>query len=1148
MKTATIFAACFVILSIIFLPIGFTQTRENNIENPQWHLPEGTIARLGKGTVNGITYSPDGTQLVVTSSIGLWVYDARTYEALTLFTGHTDIVSSAAYSADGATLASGSWDNTIRLWNTQTGQPEATLSGHTDRVVSVAFSPDGTTLVSGSWDNTIRLWNTQTGQPEATLSGHTDRVVSVAFSPDGNLLASADQVGRIYLWDVATRQAVATLTGHTEEVTAIVFSPDGNLLVSTSQDGDIRLWDLATRERVDILTAQTTGMTAIVFSPDGNLLASGAQNGDIYLWDVATRQAVATLIGHTAPVHSIAYSPDGTTLVSGSEGGAIRLWDADTRKPIETTISGHAATAQWVTYSPDGSTLAGGSDDGTIRLWDADTQQLKATLLGHTDQVRAVVFSPDGSMLASAGGRDYTARLWDVATGNVLAILTGHTGGVLSVAFSPDGNTLASAGGYRDNTIRLWDVATGQIKAILTGHTSWVRAVAFSPDGTTLASVSGFGDNTLRLWDVATGQIKAILTGHTSWIQTVAFSPDGTTIASAGNDTSVRLWDAFTGEIRAVLTGHTYEVLSVAFSPDGSTLASAGPRTVRLWDATTAHAIVTLTGDVYGTRSVVYSPDASTLASTGADGTVLLWDLSLLQSETEDLQTAISQIQQEDSGQPKVQVIYFYPNDRQPGSDIQGQADRIIKDVQTFYAREMERHGYGIKTFSYEADMTGKVRVHRIQGKFPTAYYRDNPYGKILTEIGTQFNLSQNIFLAFLEVGGEFLGRDVCGLGGTHGATGGTAMFPAVGNCYSFRIVAHELGHALGLYHDHREPNLMSGSTGYLARLSECAARFLATHPIFNARQANFNRPAAIQRLRPIALTSEDIRIRFTVTHQAELHQVQLFAEALPIDPLPGTKLLACQHLNGKTATFEFSITELTATPTDPISLQIVDTDGNSSWMWYPNAIDGLVQLDVNGDGTLNILDVVMVESHLGETGAQNNADLNGDGVVSILDLVFIAGFLNATAAAPSAWYLAPDSTLTYAQIQEWLMQARQLASTDTVSQRGIALLENLLAVLETPKETALLPNYPNPFNPETWIPYQLAAPADVTLRIYSVTGTVVRTLKLGYQPIGTYQDRNRAAYWNGKNEQGEPVASGLYFYTLTAGDFTATRKMSIRK
>ena len=155
--------------------------------------------------------------------------------------------------------------------------------------------------------------------------------------------------------------------------------------------------------------------------------------------------------------------------------------------------------------------------------------------------------------------------------------------------------------------------------------------------------------------------------------------------------------------------------------------------------------------------------------------------------------------------------------------------------------------------------------------------------------------------------------------------------------------------------------------------------------------------------------------------------------------------------------------------------------------------------------------------------------------------------FFNGTAAAPLAPQSDPNNTLNASEVQEWLTQARQLAPTDAISQRGIAMLEHILAAL-TPQKTALLPNYPNPFNPETWVPYQLAAPADVTLHIYSVTGTIVRTIELGYQPIGIYQDKNRAAYWDGKNDHGEPVASGIYFYTLTAGDFTATQKMLIRK
>ena len=201
---------------------------------------------------------------------------------------------------------------------------------------------------------------------------------------------------------------------------------------------------------------------------------------------------------------------------------------------------------------------------------------------------------------------------------------------------------------------------------------------------------------------------------------------------------------------------------------------------------------------------------------------------------------------------------------------------------------------------------------------------------------------------------------------------------------------------------------------------------------------------------------------------------------------------------------------------------------------------------DVNGDGVVNIQDLVLVSSHLGQTG-QNEVDVNGDGVVNIQDLVLVAAAFGEGAASPSLHALKILEGITVAELQRLLIEARQMSLTDPVYLRGIAVLEALLLAL-TPKETALLPNYPNPFNPETWIPYQLAEPAEVTLRIHAVDGTLVRTLSLGHKGVGMYQSRSRAAYWDGRNRLGEPVASGAYFYTLIADDFTATRKMLIRK
>ncbi len=201
---------------------------------------------------------------------------------------------------------------------------------------------------------------------------------------------------------------------------------------------------------------------------------------------------------------------------------------------------------------------------------------------------------------------------------------------------------------------------------------------------------------------------------------------------------------------------------------------------------------------------------------------------------------------------------------------------------------------------------------------------------------------------------------------------------------------------------------------------------------------------------------------------------------------------------------------------------------------------------DVNRDDVVNILDLVSVASVLGAEGADLAADVNGDGIVNILDLVMVAGALEDAAAAPSADPRALTS-LTATDVGQWLTQTRTLDLTDAISRHGVLFLERLLAAL-TPKETALLPNYPNPFNPETWIPYHLASDAEVQLTIYDAKGALVRRLALGHQGAGYYTDRNRAAYWDGRNQRGDSVASGVYFYQLRTEHFSAVRKMMIVK
>ena len=212
----------------------------------------------------------------------------------------------------------------------------------------------------------------------------------------------------------------------------------------------------------------------------------------------------------------------------------------------------------------------------------------------------------------------------------------------------------------------------------------------------------------------------------------------------------------------------------------------------------------------------------------------------------------------------------------------------------------------------------------------------------------------------------------------------------------------------------------------------------------------------------------------------------------------------------------------------------------------YKRASDPVVSADVNRDGIVNILDLVVIASQFGSAGQNLVVDVNGDGVVNILDLILVAGTFDDAAAAPSASSQASE-TLTPADVRGWLTAARTLDVRDPIMRRGIMVLEQLLISL-TPTKTQLLPNYPNPFNPETWIPYRLAEDAFVTLTIYDRSGQVVRRIDVGHQSAAAYESRSKAVYWDGRNEFGEAVASGVYFYHLSAGDYSATRKMVVLK
>ena len=947
----------------------------------QWELPESAEARLGKGWINDIAYSQDSTRFAVASSIGIWIYDANTYTEIALLTGHTERVNAVAFSPDSKMLISGSHDNTVRLWNVETGELLHTLEDHTDYVLAVAFSPDGNKFASSDGDFTIRLWDTHTNQVLHTLipndgfvyrSNEAFWVYDIAFSIDGKTLASADRNNRVRLWDVDTGELLLYMGvgGQGWGAKAVAYSSDGVTLASGDGSGYVQLWGARTGEHWQTVGYHRYGVNSVAFSPDGNILASGGNDNRLILWDAFTGEQLRTLEGHNNGILGITFSPDGNTIVSVS-WTEIKLWDPNTGVNLH-TIQGHTRSVNSATFSPDGNLLASGDSGDRLMLWNPHSGKLVHTFLGNMTTVRAVAFSPDGNILAS-GHRgqlkeDHHVKLWDVLSRRELETIDEHsyssTGfsedwGVFSVAFSPDGNTLASGGG---GYFYLWDVKTGERRQRLAPEGSGiVYSISFSPDGQTLVSAYAsdrWDTGSIDLWLPRTGRrLRNIYKDHS---YAATFSPDGSIIAGSVGD-NVQFWNSRSGEKLMTLTGHTGVITDISFSPDGQTIASgSSDTTVQLWDVATGTLQNTLTGHTGPVYSVAFSPDGNTLATGSFDGTVLLWELT-----------------------PTTAPLTFTPN--------------TIAD-QTF-------------------------------------------------EVGSPVNVTLPI------------------------ATGGTEP-------YTYTL-APDL--PAGLQFDTINPGIGGTPTTSM----------------------------------PSTLYT------YTVTDAA-----------------------------GQTASLTFTI-EVTAG-----------------------------RLDVNGNGKVNVLDLVLVAAAYGERGDGLPADVNADGIVNIQDLIAVAAGIDAsgatlpqavkeallTAAAEvevleaiaespmvfSTSEQAFAAGIIYSNVANALADAKHLAPSDVRLGKWIPLLEELLQVLAEiatiPQTTALLPNYPNPFNPETWIPYQLSKPADVTVSIYAADGKLVRTLDLGHQPVGLYKSRNRAAYWDGRNAFGEPVSSGVYFYTLTADEFTATRKMLIRK
>lgn len=410
-----------------------------------WQLDRGECVHVLKplpGHVESLALTPDGKKALISYENVIQLWDLANEQCIKTFIGHQDKIRSLNMTPDGSLAVSSTYRFTIPtagfnnlteksselwVWDLNNGNCISKLEGHCNEINGGAkITPDGKRVISSHRDNTIRVWDIETGENKTSEGGHSNSILDLSTSPDGKVVVSCSYDHTIRLWDIRNGQSVGILEGHTKRVNSVCITPEGRRLISASDDNTIRIWDIGSAQCLQIFLAiKEVRFSSVCITPDGQrIIAADAYNRLIVL-NLETGQYIHELNGHRDFINCICVTPDGLFAVSASNDKSIRLWNLKNGN-CEKVLEGHSEPVNRICITPDAHRILSASDDNTVRLWDLDKGICIKIFKGHTNKVRSVCLSPNG-LYAFSVGYDLTLRIWDLKNGASVALFLAST-------------------------------------------------------------------------------------------------------------------------------------------------------------------------------------------------------------------------------------------------------------------------------------------------------------------------------------------------------------------------------------------------------------------------------------------------------------------------------------------------------------------------------------------------------------------------------------------------------------------------------------------------------------------------------------------------------------------------------------------------